>query len=147
MRSLLSKRNSDDKTDSLYIERILNGREKAPEELWPTLFFTSDIAIMGLGLSFSEIDLWWLLAYRASFFLRDSPCEVKKNSIIYFDVFKITEGEDRQAVKNRLKGSAKAIALDGLDVTYLPIVCDVYGDGYFEVLETLEKIEDWGDIE
>jgi hypothetical protein len=32
---------------------------------WIDLFFTQDIHIFGLSLDFVEIDLWWLLTYRA----------------------------------------------------------------------------------
>ncbi|WP_433901182.1 hypothetical protein [Sphingobacterium puteale] len=32
---------------------------------WIDLFFTQDIHILGLSLDFVEIDLWWLLTYRA----------------------------------------------------------------------------------
>lgn len=32
---------------------------------WIDLFFTKDVYILGLGLDYTEIDLWWLLTYRA----------------------------------------------------------------------------------
>ena len=32
---------------------------------WVDKFFTDDISIIGLGLNFQEIDLWWILDFRA----------------------------------------------------------------------------------
>ena len=44
-------------------ERIME--ENIIVESWADLFFVTDIDIVGLGLTFDEIDLWWLLDYRA----------------------------------------------------------------------------------
>ncbi len=50
---------------------------------WIELFFNTDIYIFGLSLDFEEIDLWWLLTYRARqiFYKRKSAI---KNKIYYF---------------------------------------------------------------
>ena len=39
---------------------------------WSDLFFTHDIHIVGLTLDVCEIDLWWLLTYRAQLFHSNS---------------------------------------------------------------------------
>ena len=70
----------------LGVSRLLNGEESSLNGTWPALFFTSDLAIVGLGLFFSEIDLWWLLAFRAAFFSGHPEYATKRNRIIYFDV-------------------------------------------------------------
>lgn len=148
MRTLLSKGDSEGRAseEPLYITQLLKGEKKSSSELWPLLFFTSDIAVVGLGLSFSEIDLWWLLSYRASLFSVDPSYRAKSNSIIYFDVCQVERGEDRCSAVSRLKKSAKAIALAGLDVVYYPIACKEYPEGYFEALDLLERTEDWEDL-
>lgn len=46
------------------IRRLQAGRQMALQS-WIDLFFTTDIHIFGLSLDFVEIDLWWLLTYRA----------------------------------------------------------------------------------
>jgi len=66
--------------------------EKIKFDSWIDLFFTQDIHIVGLALDFVEIDLWWLLTYRARLmkFMQDkitnkiyyyinSNCENNKN--------------------------------------------------------------------
>lgn len=45
--------------------RRLNLREKLNLQSWIDLFFTRDVHIFGLSLDFVEIDIWWLLTYRA----------------------------------------------------------------------------------
>jgi len=49
--------------DSL-IKRIRAG-ELAEHYSWLEIFLTNDVHIVGLGLDFVEIHLWWLLTYRA----------------------------------------------------------------------------------
>lgn len=55
---------------------------------WAEKFFTDNIYIVGLGLSDSEIDLWWLLTYRAYLYYsnRASMHKYIKNRIVYYDV-------------------------------------------------------------
>jgi len=49
---------------------------------WVDLFFCSNIYIMGLGLYYEEIDLWWLLSYRKR--LKKLNPSLCTNQIIYF---------------------------------------------------------------
>ena len=44
---------------------ILKGLRPKPEPSWIYDFFTEDMYILGLNLDACEIDLWWLLSYRA----------------------------------------------------------------------------------
>lgn len=37
---------------------------------WVELFFNTNVYIAGFGMSFSEIDIWWLLNKRARFMLK-----------------------------------------------------------------------------
>lgn len=50
---------------------------------WIDLFFVSDIHILGYGLYYDEIDLWWLLSKRKEMFT-DDIIGVKPNKIIYY---------------------------------------------------------------
>lgn len=45
--------------------RRLKMKGKLNLQSWIDLFFTHDVHIFGLSLDFVEIDLWWLLTYRA----------------------------------------------------------------------------------
>ena len=55
---------------------------------WAKIFFTDDIHIVGLGLSQSEIDIWWLITYRAFLYYsnRFGARRLISNTIIYHDV-------------------------------------------------------------
>lgn len=149
MRSLLvGAKPKDEAADgTLGVARLLAGEEASLIGTWPALFFTSNIAIVGLGLSFSEIDLWWLLAFRAAFFSGNREFETDRNRIVYFDVKEAKGGEERKVIEKDLKKCAKAIALDGLDVVYVPVVREDYQRGYSEVFSLLKSKDDWAEIE
>ncbi|GHN00600.1 hypothetical protein WSM22_20890 [Cytophagales bacterium WSM2-2] len=50
---------------------------------WIDFFFTKDIHILGLSLDTSEIDLWWLLTFRARYILQKRRGK-KTNTIFYY---------------------------------------------------------------
>lgn len=54
---------------------------------WIELFFNSDVYIIGLGLDFSEIDLWWILNKRARFKLDNRSKNLVNNKIVYFSTY------------------------------------------------------------
>lgn len=64
------------------IRRLQAGRQMGLQS-WIDLFFTTDIHIFGLSLDFVEIDLWWLLTYRArnKFYKKNTFI---KNQIYYY---------------------------------------------------------------
>jgi hypothetical protein len=68
------------------IRRLQAGRQMALQS-WIDLFFTTDIHIFGLSLDFVEIDLWWLLTYRArnKFYKKNTFI---KNQIYYYIPYK-----------------------------------------------------------
>jgi hypothetical protein len=53
---------TDEKNDTISNQVTLSTNNAIS---WIDLFFTKDIFILGLGLDYTEIDLWWLLTYRA----------------------------------------------------------------------------------
>ncbi|CNI17476.1 Uncharacterised protein [Yersinia intermedia] len=61
------------------VSRLLK-KEIVSIDSWVELFFTQDVYIFGLGLSFVESDLWWLLTYRA----RRMSDNIVKNNIYYY---------------------------------------------------------------
>lgn len=58
-------------------------RDKLRGHSWIDLFFTHDIHILGLSLDTSEIDLWWLLTYRARYVLQKGK-KIVTNRIYYY---------------------------------------------------------------
>jgi len=58
-------------------------RNKLNGHSWIDLFFTNDVHILGLSLDTSEIDLWWLLTYRARYVLQKGR-GIVTNRIYYY---------------------------------------------------------------
>lgn len=61
----------------------LRDKQQPKYHSWIDLFFTHDIYIFGLGLEFSEIDLWWLLTFRARKLFYNKRKFIK-NRLVYF---------------------------------------------------------------
>jgi hypothetical protein len=51
---------------------------------WIETFFSTDLHILGLGLDFSEIDLWWMLNKRARLKRSKDFGQLIKNEIVYY---------------------------------------------------------------
>lgn len=70
--------------------RRLKMKGKLNLQSWIDLFFTHDVHIFGLSLDFVEIDLWWLLTYRArsKYYKKGNFI---KNKLYYYIPSKYTE--------------------------------------------------------
>lgn len=144
MRSLLVNHGNDNiDSDKPRIAYILDGKVEEPKKKWPLLFFESDVAIIGLGLTFSEIDLWWLLTLRAAFFTGNPESKIRMNNIVYYDVAELVNPGDRNLQEKEMMGSSKALALSGLEVQYRPVIESSYTAGYAKVLQSLQTGEGW----
>lgn len=62
------------------LDRLQNGDNQIYS--WIDHIFMSDVYIVGLGLDYSEIDLWWLLDRRQRMLRGDGV--MKQNKIVYF---------------------------------------------------------------
>ncbi|SKB36436.1 hypothetical protein SAMN05660841_00032 [Sphingobacterium nematocida] len=71
--------------------RRLKMKGKLNLQSWIDLFFTHDVHIFGLSLDFVEIDLWWLLTYRArsKYYKKGNFI---KNKLYYYTPLKYVEG-------------------------------------------------------
>ena len=72
--------NSYKKKTFIPIERSIIKNKSLNLDSWVDLFFEHNVHIFGLGLSFVEIDLWWLLNYRG----RLKSVGVVKNEVTYY---------------------------------------------------------------
>lgn len=81
----LSKMREYLKAKPVVADRV-SGIELPEKRSWVNLFFTHDIYIVGLKLDTNEIDLWWLLTYRAYlYYSNDSELRsIMKNRIKIF---------------------------------------------------------------
>ena len=75
----------------------------APLNEWGEKLYTSDVYIVGLGLTECESDLWWLLTHRASLYYSNyhSIRDVLKNKIIFYDVINDIKADDSEEEEYR----------------------------------------------
>lgn len=60
------RRENERESDRGHIPKFLaNYWRSGNIDFWPQLFFTGSLDIIGFGFDYTEIDLWWLIAYRA----------------------------------------------------------------------------------
>ncbi len=116
----------------------LRGENDFDSISWIELFFNSDIHIIGLGLDFSEIDLWWILNKRARFKLDNTLKKLVKNKIFYYQTYKENEKDDIQEL---LKSQNEM--LSALDVEVVLIKRNgsstEYETAYEHILNLIEK--------
>lgn len=128
--SLISKIRSTYFTDAKdenkeILSNIIRG-EMQGKGMWPELLFTTDVAIVGLGLGYSEIDLWWLLAQRAAIFSPYHDLKQFENTISYYYV-------KPQSVKFDSAFCGRMHALEALSVKVEPVNADDYPSGYMKM--------------
>lgn len=105
---------------------------------WYEKFYTDDIHIIGLGLTESEVDIWWLITHRASI-LNSNYYGIKEkltNKITYYDIIddeKNVDMNERNKIHYMLRNS-------NVDVKILKIRkdCDDYRDGYHKIFEEIK---------
>ena len=106
-------------------------------------FFDSDVYIVGLGLNEEEIDLWWILCYRAYLYFSDleGTREFIKNKIVYYDVHKEKITSDGFSYEKDYLKQKKAL-FKYMHVDYQEcIVTDSFKDSYLKVLEKIKENE------
>ena len=88
IRELLSCR-KEDEDGTLYrlpIDEEIFTNPKRTRKTWAELFFNDNVYIVGLGLTSSELDIWWLLIRRAQLIAQGSEETRPRNHIVYFPV-------------------------------------------------------------
>lgn len=108
---------------------------------WDEKFYTDDISIIGLGLSESEVDLWWLLTHRAYLYYSNyhGARDVLTNKITYYDILDESD-EDRLAQKKRIHYLLKNTHVEVIAYT-IGKDCVNYEDGYRQILQLyMEKL-------
>ena len=114
---LASKKGCAKKTNSnLRILRILRGEEYS--DSWGSLFFTTNVGIVGFGLADCELDIWWLLAKRASLYYQNygGARSLINNKIVYYDVVRKAASEEE-----RYSQEIKHLLLEGLYVSIVKV--------------------------
>lgn len=88
---------------------------------WAELFFRTNIYIVGFGLNFSEIDIWWLLNKRARLMI-DIPQIRNTITYLYNEEFE-TPAQTSKSEKVK-ENKARFAALEAFQVAYIPIKSD-----------------------
>lgn len=123
--------NKNDESEENLSDLIMGKRE--PKGIWPELLFTTDVAIVGLGLDYSEIDLWWLLSMRAALFSPNRNLGGYENQIVYY------KAKVRSSETSYERGKMKA--LESLGVQVKTINADSYEDAYHQIAADID--ENW----
>ena len=147
LRDTLNK-NSDNKSDEKAIKQILFG-ERKPLGSWGEKFYTSNMAIVGLGLTESESDLWWLITHRASLYYSNYADirRVLRNTIVFYDVIDERKtGDPANEKKRQAANIAKRnrhLLLKDSHVTVKALVlgkdCSSYEEAYGLIFDELSK--------
>lgn len=132
--------------NEMKIKRILAG-EDGPTGEWGERFYTTDVDIIGLGLTTAESDIWWLLTHRASIYYTNY-CDMRKymkNQITYYDVIddlERNEPEDERVRQQKLAEKRKIHQLlKGAHVrvvTFNLSKCDKkYENAYRQIMQSI----------
>lgn len=103
LRSSLNKKENNENSKMMIKQILCN--EKDLLNTWGEKFYISNIAILGLGLTSCEIDLWWLITHRAYLYY-SNYCGLKShitNRIVFFDIIDDLEdiNIEKQSAKHR----------------------------------------------
>lgn len=81
------------------MQNKLLGKDPFDSVSWIELFYNTDVHIVGFGLDYSEIDIWWILNKRQ----RDNAVKLLpiENTIYYYDI--IPQNDNQQAKHDLLK--------------------------------------------
>lgn len=121
---------NEDAGNALLVDLVTG--QKEPLNIWPELFLTNDVAIVGFGLDYCESDIWWLLALRAALFAPCKSLDAYANEITYF----------KAQIKGRSSGlqeTCRLNALASLGVTVSVIEDSDYEGAYRQIAEELRK--------
>ncbi len=104
VQKLREKFNTKEKNcaSEMRIKKILYGEEER-HDTWGERFYTSDIDIIGLNLTESEMDLWWLLMHRAYLYYSNYEGVKKhlKNTIVFHDIIEEPRKTDDEVEKRK----------------------------------------------
>ena len=117
-----------------YISEIENylGSTNYEKDSWLMLFLTTDVYILGFGLVFEELDLWYLLICRKR--IRRTCSNDCLNSIYYFSITK----EDGKESKKDI--SIKKELLETLDVVVIEVpFIEEWKEAYQNVFKQIGK--------
>ena len=134
LRSYISK-SSNNKEEDMKIIKHLKGEKTTPslEDFFVTRFFDTNLSIIGLGLDDHEIDIWWILVFRAYLYYSNvnKAKDYITNKITYYEIGEAKKDEKKYEKERRF-------LFENMHVKYERVVVkDNYTEKYIEVLKTI----------
>lgn len=128
----------NNKDGHMKIVLALNDRSRL-KNTWYERFYTDNISIVGLGLTESEVDLWWLITHRAYLFYSNYHDVRKKltNRITYYDIVD-TKDEVRFAQKKKIHYMLKNANVE-VKTLKLEQDCNSYEEGYEMIFASIKN--------
>lgn len=101
LQNMRTELNTESKESGLLIRAALLDAGKSTNT-WAEKFFSNNVDIIGFGLAQCEIDIWWLLTYRAYLFYsdRDGMRKLINNTITFHDVGTEPDPNMKYALEN-----------------------------------------------
>ena len=122
---------SADDEDKIFITKLITG-EEGSLSIWPEYLFTNDVAIVGLGLDYCEIDFWWLLSLRALCFAPCNGLSDYGNVITYYEP--VIGGKEVSPYEGN-----KLSVLRALHVDVVPVPSDDYKSAYLAIADKINQ--------
>lgn len=105
---------------SYWLKEVMEKR-LAPGNNWGHLLFTDDIYILGLSLDVSEMDIWWLLNYRAKQKVQEK-LDIR-NHIVYYETGK--EDRKKKSMMEALEMEYRLVCGNEFRQKYKNILADI----------------------
>ena len=142
--AMLRKKIGCDSKNSRLIKVLRNEYIKSVSPTYLAKFFNSNVYIVGLGLNEEEIDLWWILCYRAYLYFSniEGARKLINNRIVYYDVHTHKTTQDGYSYEYDYLKQKEAL-FKYMHVEYRKeLVKDNYKESYIKVLkEIIEENE------
>lgn len=131
-------KDSDESPSPKMEDRLVSDNIKI--ERWIDYFFFSNVYIIGFGLDFSEIDIWWILDRRKRLIMQGYPI---KNRIAFYDIVEkdVSLYNDKDLSHKELTVKAKYEILEKMSVDHCvyEVENDDYHSSYKKVIDDIEK--------
>lgn len=100
---------------------------------WADVFLSHNVHIIGLGLDYTEIDIWWLICYKER--LRDTNFKWLGKTYYYY--FQSPSNQSDRASKEAVRLSL--LESMGVEIIPLPVKNDDYGKAHQRLIKRLES--------
>ena len=100
-----------------------------PIESWMVYFFTHNIHILGITLSFLELDLWWLLSYRLRFLIENPQYKISNQIYYYYADYNGSVSDEQMSLLESM----------GVVLCPIPLIRKNWRKYYVNVINLIER--------